>query len=463
MTTTWMADQIVYEIFPDRFAIGAPHTSESKLALPVYQQPRYERRRWKDLPVQPPRGRDFFGGDLRGVIDRLDHLTELGITCLYLTPIFCAPSNHKYDTTDFFQVDPMFGDEPTLRRLADALHAHGMRLVLDAVFNHISDQHPWCREHPEWLAGTYWRGFGHMPELALERVDVREMLFSVIEKWNALGVDGWRFDVAVDVGLPFLQALRERFPQQVFIGEVMSHPAGWCGPTAFSGVMNYEFRDAVLGWLAGEVSDRQVQRVLSAEFTGRWDSWNMLASHDTPRLRHVLGEEAARRLAWVMQFTLPGVPLIYYGEEIGMDGGPDPDCRRPMIWDAGRWDRSLHEFIRTLARLRRERAELRQGRLVMLEADGLVFLRATDKPHEVALVALNPYRRALRQRVFTPHPHLYHALPLRNTLVPHDTIKMEAGNVRLELPPQSAAIYLPADEMEHYRFFKPRNQTQVGW
>ncbi|MCX7916238.1 MAG: alpha-amylase family glycosyl hydrolase, partial [Verrucomicrobiae bacterium] len=335
-----------------------------------------------------------------------------------------------------------------------------IRLVLDAVFNHISDRHPWCREHPNWLAGTFWRGFGHMPELALERADVREALFSVIEKWNAaVGVDGWRFDVAVDVGLPFLHALRERFPTQVFIGEIMSHPGGWCGPTALSGVMNYVFRDAVLGWLNGEVSDRQVQKVLAEDFMGRWDSWNMLASHDTPRLRHVLPSEAVQRLAWVLQFTLPGAPVIYYGEEIGMDGGPDPDCRRPMIWDRARWNGDLWNFIKNLIELRRNHPELRHGRLVILEAEGLVFLRATDEPHEVALVAINQHARNIRQRVFTPHPHLYHSLPLRNALAPNDTVTMDAGNVLLELRPHTAAIYLPADEMERYRFFKPRNRV----
>lgn len=458
-TTSWMADQIVYEIFPERFAIGQPHTAESKLAQAIYHQPRYERRSWDQLPAHPPRGRDFFGGDLQGIIDRLDHLTELGVTTVYLTPIFAAPSNHKYDTVDFLRIDPMFGDEATLRRLTDALHERGMRLVLDAVFNHISDQHPWCQHRPDWLAGTFWRGYRHMPELALERADVRAALFEVLETWNALGVDGWRFDVAVDVGLPFMHALRERFPNQVFVGEVMNHPAGWCGPRAFTGVMNYLFRDAVLGWLRGEITDQQAQRVMADEFVGRWDSWNMLASHDTPRLRHVLPHPAGQRLAWVAQFTLPGAPLIYYGEEIGMDGGPDPDCRRPMIWDRGVWDTATFKFLRDLIQLRQQRRELRTGRLIMLDGDGLVFLRATDVPHEVALVALNPHRQPLRQRVFTPHPHLYHALPLKNALPPHEVVTMDAGNVKLELPAQSAAVFLPADEMTDYRFFKPRNRA----
>src|SRR5437867_12330416 len=132
----WMSEQIVYQIFPERFAIGRPHTSESKLALPEYQQGDFTQRRWDELPETPPRGKDFFGGDLRGIIDHLDYIQDFGATCLYLTPVFIAPSNHKYDTTDFFTIDPQFGGEPAFRELVSELKRRGMRLILDAVFNH---------------------------------------------------------------------------------------------------------------------------------------------------------------------------------------------------------------------------------------------------------------------------------------------------------------------------------------
>jgi alpha-glucosidase len=139
----WMADQVTYQIFPDRFAIGKPHTSESKLKLAAYQKPDYTRRRWDEMPENPSHGKDFFGGDLQGIIDHLDYIQDLGITALYLTPIFIAPTNHKYDTTDFFTIDPQFGVEKTLKALTKELHRRKMRLILDAVFNHVSDVHPW--------------------------------------------------------------------------------------------------------------------------------------------------------------------------------------------------------------------------------------------------------------------------------------------------------------------------------
>ncbi len=455
---SWVREQIIYQIFPERFAIGRPHTSATKLALPVYQQPKYTRHDWGEVPPQPPRGRDFFGGDLQGILDRLDYVQNLGATALYLTPIFLAPSNHKYDTTDFYTIDPMFGGEATLRTLTGELHRRGLKLILDAVFNHVSDCHPWRQTHPEYFTGTYWRDFRHMPELDLDNRDLRDDLFRVLQKYLDLGVDGWRFDVAVDLGLPFVRDLRARFPTTMLLGEVMSYARDWCGPDLFTGVMNYYFRDALLGWLRGEFTTSQLRAVVGDVHAGSLDSWNMLSSHDTPRLRHTLPDPALRRLAIVAQFTLPGAPLIYYGEEIGMDGGPDPDCRRPMIWDEQRWDHETRQFYRQLIALRQSRPEFQHGHILPLESDALVFLRYTDQPTEVALVALNRSNQPLNQIVLTPHSHLYHALPMKNVLAPDPIIPMEAGNLRLSLPPRSAAIFVPDDtRLTTYRFHKPRN------
>ena len=244
----WMADQITYQIFPDRFAIGQPHTSESKLKLPAYQAGDYSRRRWDELPENPSRGKDFFGGDLPGICDKLDYIQALGVTCLYLTPIFISPSNHKYDTTDFFTIDPQFGGEAALKRLIVELKRRKMRLILDAVLNHISDSHPW---NGKFTTREYWRGFRHMPELNLADEKLQDLLFrkpdSVLQKYTAMGVDGWRFDVAVDVGLPVVRAMRQALPDTVLLGEVMCFAGDWCRD--FTGVMNYYFRDALLGWL----------------------------------------------------------------------------------------------------------------------------------------------------------------------------------------------------------------------
>ena len=485
----WMADQITYQIFPDRFAIGKPHTSETKLKLPVYRDATYSLRRWDELPENPSRGRDFFGGDLGGITDNLDYIQDLGVTTLYLTPVFVAPSNHKYDTTDFFTIDPQFGGEQALRGLIKQLKHRKMRLILDAVFNHVSDIHPWFlaakrgkKPYKDFFTftkdGQYesWRGYGHMPELNLANEQLQGLLFrkrdSALQKYLELGVDGWRFDVAVDVGLGIVRkiraAVRQRYPDAVLLGEVMCYAGDWCNrDDVFHGVMNYYFRDAVLGWLRGDVSARQANLAAEEYFRGynrpgAIRSWNMLSSHDTPRLRWTIHDPAQRKLAIVAQFTLPGVPFVYYGEEIGMDGGNDPDCRRPMIWDEKRWDKGTRGFYKNLIEIRQSRAELRRGELLMLgyklDADALVFLRHTDKPDEVALVVINNSTQPLRQIVFTPYSHLYHALPLKNLLDPSQMVNMEAGNVNLEIPPRTAAIFVPDDtQIRNYKFFKPRN------
>jgi glycosidase len=159
-----------------------------------------------------------------------------------------------------------------------------------------------------------------------------------------------------------------------------------------------------------------------------------------------------------LQFTLPGVPFIYYGEEIGMDGDGDPDCRRPMIWDEKRWDKDTLAFYKLLIGIRQSHAALRTGKLTMLEADALVFLRHTDKINETALVAINNSAQPYRQIVFTPHSHLYHALPMKNLLNPSQVVNMEAGNIKIELPAKSAGIFVPDDtRIQNYRFFKSRN------
>ena len=153
--------------------------------------------------------------------------------------------NHKYDTTDFFLIDPQFGGEPALKKLIAELKRRNLRLILDAVFNHVSDAHPW---HGRFTTKEFWRGFGHMPELNLANEELQDLLFrnpdSVLQKYLAMGVDGWRFDVAVDVGLPVVQAMSEALPDAVLLGEVMCYAGEWCQD--FTGVMNYYFRDALL-------------------------------------------------------------------------------------------------------------------------------------------------------------------------------------------------------------------------
>lgn len=229
---------MIYQIFPERFAIGKPNDIQTKLAQPAYQRDGYTRHAsWDE---EPTGGSDFFGGDLRGVIDHLDYLQDLGAEAVYLTPIFTAYSNHKYDTVDYQLVDPMFGDERVLGELIDGLHQRGMRLIMDAVLNHVGTKHSWFQaarrdERPyrdffTFLAdGKYlcWWGYDTLPELRIEHPLLARLLYrdpdSVLQRWLARGLDNWRFDAALDLGLDAVADIRgaiaDRFPRARLLGE----------------------------------------------------------------------------------------------------------------------------------------------------------------------------------------------------------------------------------------------------
>jgi len=426
-------------------------------------------------------------GGLEGVTEHLDHLAGLGVTTVYLTPIVPAPTDHRYDATDLFAVDPAFGGEPALERLLAGLHGRGMNLVLDLVLNHVSDRHPWFRAalagDPAFRGfftflpdGRYqcWKGFRGMPELNLAEGAVLDRLYrgpgSVVERWLDLGVDGLRFDVAQDVGLAVAEDLaarvRERWPRCLLIGEVFGYGGGWC--RGFHGTMNYYLLNALLSWLNGEIGAVQANRAVGDVregwgLDGALRSWNMLSSHDTPRLRSALADAGSIDLAQLAQMTLPGVPLVYYGEEVGMEGGADPDNRRPMVWDAARWDRGRLAWTRKLIALRQGSPELMSGDVKVLgdrlPGNALAFLRYTEQPGEAALVVINASTDPLRAKLLIPYPHWPDGVPLRDALGQASELTVRASSVALEIAPRSGAVYRAVEPLETYRYFKPRNRA----
>lgn len=487
--TKQMASQIIYQIFPERFAIGGGLASSAKLAQAAYAHSDVVKRGWDDTTLDQPWGMQFFGGDLDGIAEKLDYLQDLGVTGVYLTPVFTAPSNHKYDAVDFFSIDPMFGGEPALLRLIAALHAKGMSLTLDAVLNHVSDSHPWFlaakagdADKRDWFTfaadGAYlcWQDYGLMPELNLANPQVRDILYrqptSLVQHWLAKGVDNWRFDVAQDVGIEVAQEMAQvvgqRFPKAGLLGELNGFSGSWFDAgSGFKGMMNYWYRTATLAWLAGEIDALQMNAALKDAreaygLSGLLCSWNMLSSHDTPRLLTTVGSVEKAQLAMMMQFTLPGIPLIYYGEEIGMEGGADPDCRRPMRWNQADWNHAQRQFVQQLIAIRQNHPALQYGDVEVLgdrlAGNALVFLRATEVIGEAALVVVNLSEQPLQTRLLIPYSHWYDGVPLHDALGKAPASKVQAGSVLLDIPAQAAAIYLPSEPYQHYTFFKPRNR-----
>ena len=418
-TPAWVRDAIFYQVFPDRFAASDR----------VHKPGRLER--WD----APPTANGFKGGDLRGLTDKLGYLEDLGVNALYLNPIFMSASNHRYHTYDYFAVDPLLGGDDAFRDLIEGAHERGMRVMLDGVFNHTgrgfwpfhhiletgrdSPYRGWFHldqgrldagwpllAYPppgtpfEAFGYTAWWGLPALPKLNTDDPEAREYLFTVAEHWLRLGADGWRLDVPEEIkDETFWQEFRQRCravrPDAYLVGEVWRVAPEWVRGDRFDALMNYPLAEAVIGFTGGEHLDRAVVashdqwrltvRTLDGpEFGGRlmelasaYDpdttavQFNLLGSHDTPRLRTVLGGDVAGvRLAALIQATLPGAPCIYYGDEVGLEGGGDPGCRGAFPWDEARWEPGLHEAVRGLLRLRAAEPALRDAPLRVVGAEG---------------------------------------------------------------------------------------------
>ncbi|ANS76731.1 alpha-glycosidase [Paenibacillus yonginensis] len=384
----WVKDAVFYQIFPERFANGDPSLNPEGV-LPWGGQPQRD---------------NFFGGDLQGVIDHLDHLSELGVTGIYFTPVFEATTNHKYDTQDYMKVDPHFGDAETLKKLVDLCHERGIRVLLDAVFNHSGRTFaPFVdvREHGEQSKYKDWfhiREFPlavkdgiptydafafepMMPKLNTENPEVKEYLLKVAEYWiKEVGIDGWRLDVANEVDHQFWRDFRQTVkaanPEAYILGELWHEASPWLQGDQFDAVMNYPFTDAVLDFVVrGTLDAKQFAEAVGRQLTlyplqASEVAFNLLDSHDTPRLLTLCeGNKNRMKLASLIQFTYPGTPCLYYGDEVGLDGGQDPDCRKCMEWDTSKQDRELFSFYRKLIEVRKSLPALRTGSLRFLKAE----------------------------------------------------------------------------------------------
>ena len=404
----WVGDAVFYQIFPERFANG--DTANDPRGV----------RPWGGRPEHGT----FFGGDLAGIIGHLDHIQDLGVTALYLNPIFTAPSNHKYNTTDYMRIDPAFGDEDTFRALIEACHERGIRVILDGVFNHTSVDFfafadlrrkgersaykDWYNVHsfpvgpPNVPNYECWWGYGTMPKLMTGNPAVRAYLFAVTRKWMDLGIDGWRLDVANEVPHDFWVAWRSLVksinPDAYLCAEIWDNAAPWLKGDEFDGTMNYRFRTVAIDFFASRTlrvsaldSTLTAQRADYGREVNR-ALLNLLGSHDTERILTMCGGDTASvRQAVLFQMTYPGAPMIYYGDEIGMAGGRDPDCRRTMVWDADAQDQKMLHFFRTMIAVRRGHAVWTRGNFETLHVDDAarVYAYARVLPDARGIVVIN--------------------------------------------------------------------------
>lgn len=422
-TPDWVKDAIFYQIFPDRFA------RSKRLVQPDNLQS------WEAAPTH----HGFKGGDLFGVVEKLDYLASLGVNAIYFNPVFASTANHRYHTYDYYQVDPLLGGNDALRELLDAAHGRGMRIVLDGVFNHASrgffqfnhllesgKESPYASWfHPyHWPLNAYdenerpnyaaWWGLHALPKFNIHHNMVREFLWGVATYWLEQGVDGWRLDVPAEIDDDsFWQEFRRRCkqvnPDAYLVGELWGDAHRWLAGDQFDAQMNYPFMRAALGFFGGHNLDQRdtvhtglgfVQPLDAAGFARTLAAMHqkyhreivhaqltMLSSHDTPRLYTIAnGDLSTVRLAFLCQMTVAGAPNIYYGDEIGLPGGRDPDCRRAFPWhDEASWKLSLLEDVRRFAALRHRHSALRRGDFRVLHAEGhvIVYQRSHDGQHAV--------------------------------------------------------------------------------
>ncbi|MHC5269422.1 glycoside hydrolase family 13 protein [Enterococcus sp. LJL98] len=403
----WVKETVWYQIFPERFANGDP-SNDPAGTLP-----------WGS---RDPERQDFFGGDLQGVLDNLDYLEDLGINGIYFCPIFEAASNHKYDTIDYLKVDPAFGDGALFKQLVEACHERGIKVMLDAVFNHIGDTSPQWQDvlkhgknskYVDWFyvrefPPTYTEGKDfenaedltydvfaftpHMPKLNTANPEVQAYLLEIAKYWiEEYDIDSWRLDVANEVDHAFWKKFRQvcdAAKEDFYIlGEIWHSSQSWLQGDEFHAVMNYAYTDAILGYFVKEeigltkmVSEINEQLMHYRDQTNQMQ-FNVLDSHDTARLLTETKEDKDL-MKQVMAFTYmqPGVPCLYYGDEIGMTGGNDPDCRKCMIWEKERQDLDLLQFTKELIAVRRRYAKvLSEGQVhwkeVHAETGEIIFER----------------------------------------------------------------------------------------
>ena len=395
-TPDWLADAVFYQIFPERFANGDSSLDPADVVP------------WDSEPTRD----NFFGGDLAGITQHLDHIESLGANAIYLTPIFEADTNHRYDAKDYFAVDHRLGDLDTFKTFIDEAHARGIRIVLDAVFNHAGDGH-WAfkdiveneadSKYVNWFSVENFpvqphpvpnyrtcSGCYYLPKWNAYNPEVRAHHYDVAKYWIEQGIDGWRLDVPYFINENFWRGFRDvvkSIDEDLYIvAEEWREPEQWLQGDLADGTMNYTLRDLVLGFIADRTIDgtqfADGMNALTARVPegSRAAMLNLLGSHDTERLVTRHGDDVAAAMqSYALLLAAEGAPMIYYGDEVGLVGDNDPGCRGTMPWDESTWNTGLLAFLREFIGLRKSHRALTRGAqsVVALSPDAVVLRRTT--------------------------------------------------------------------------------------
>ncbi|MEJ7792009.1 MAG: glycoside hydrolase family 13 protein [Gaiellaceae bacterium] len=421
----WHLESVVYEIFPDRFARGGVEAEVPGWAVP---------REWGELPTgrgsQTPY--EWFGGDLRGIEQQLDHIESLSANVLYLTPMFPAGSTHRYNASSFDRIDPLLGGNEALDSLLQAAHGRGLRVLGDLTLNHTGDRHEWFLGERSFyyfddgLPNGYadWLGVGTLPKLNWSSPELRDRMTCVVRRWLDAGLDGWRIDVANMTGRhgdsehahEVARLVRSQLePDELLVAE-HGHDfrsdlasGGWHGAMNYAGFLRpvwqwlrrdelpEELRSRFWGTpvglprLGGEAVAASMQAFRAGvPWQSLLHSWTLLDSHDTARFRTVAGSRERHEVGIGLQTTMPGVPMVFAGDELGLEGEWGEDARRTIHWNRpAEWDERLLEIYRRLLTLRRSSPALARGGLrhAWIGEDAIAYLRETEEERLLCLAA----------------------------------------------------------------------------
>ncbi|WP_457557004.1 alpha-amylase family glycosyl hydrolase [Candidatus Harpocratesius sp.] len=436
---SWVTKTVFYQIFPDRFCNGNPYidVKDNEICRGNEKSVHCE---WNEIPGEYGKNYTslhFYGGDLAGIKEKISYLQDLGINGIYLNPIFMANSNHRYDTIDYYRIDPHIGTNEEFAQLVQDLHDQGIQIILDAVINHTGDKHPWFNRNGDPnKGGAYtspndphrsfyrfynedpesfdaWKNYKLLPRLNYNSDKLKDQIYrksdSVLKFWMKApyNIDGWRFDCANMVGKydslgkkiniweEIRVQLKEVNPNSFIIGESFYDGAELVNHHKLDAITNYcGFYSPLIRWLTQNdgiqalsnkefrcfsfsyyfsLSDMITQMKIyrnKLPFQFQLIQINLLDSHDVPRLFSAIGKnESIMKMAVCFLFTYIGIPMIYYGDENGMEGISDPANRQPMIWEKSRWNSNLRQFYKKMIFLRKEYSELQIGSFFNFQFD----------------------------------------------------------------------------------------------
>ncbi|MCC5911156.1 MAG: glycoside hydrolase family 13 protein [Clostridiaceae bacterium] len=507
----WFKDAVIYQIFPDRF-----YNERNEEELLGVKENSFIYSSWRDTPMyikdnitQEIIRWDFFGGNLSGIIKKLSYLKELGISAIYLNPIFLSPSNHRYDIADYKVIDPLLGDNETFCFLCEEANKKGIAIILDGVFSHTgsdsiyfnkegnfptlgayqsqqSHYYPWYRfdEFPNKY--DCWWGIGTMPNVNEMEISYLDFIIegenSVLKHWIKMGTKGWRLDVADELPDAFIKrfkkTMKEVYPDSILIGEVWEDASNkyshgekreYLFGEELDSVMNYPFRGALLDFFIGKIPGEGLNKRLMSLYENYpreyfYSMMNLIGSHDVPRILTLLGElhvehhltqrgrEKLRlhkeqrnlaikrlKLLALFQMTFPGVPTIYYGDEVGMEGLEDPLNRGTYPW--GREDQDLLQWYKKMISLRNKYDLFKGGEWFPLYTQGDIYSFVRKNQNKEAIIVFNRNSKE-EYTVVLEVGNKIKSNKIKNILHNHEEIHIQENTVEVSLKPLEGKIFL---------------------